>query len=188
MPRWWRGSRYKGMNTMKTPAEKEPFEVVYEKYFSDIYNYIYGQILHRERSEDLVSDIFIKAMTNYDRFDPSRASVRTWLTNIARNTLIDDYRKNSIRKNVSLDDEDNYVEPSYEDEYKVLKEDDEREVYRILSLLSEGERELAGMIYFQNMKNDEIGAILGINAKAVSERRRRLLAKCRKLAGDFTLY
>ena len=173
---------------MSTAAVKESFEIVYEKYFSDIYNFIYGQILHRERAEDLVSDIFVKAMTNYERFDPSRASVRTWLTNIARNTLIDDYRKNSIRKSVSLDDEDNYTEPSYEDEYKVLKEDDEREVYRILSLLSESERELAGMIYFQNMKNNEIGEILGINAKAVSERRRRLLAKCRKLAGDFTLY
>ena len=173
---------------MSTAAVKESFEIVYEKYFSDIYNFIYGQILHRERAEDLVSDVFVKAMTNYERFDPSRASVRTWLTNIARNTLIDDYRKNSIRKNVSLDDEDNYTEPSYEDEYKILKEDDEREVYRILSLLSETERELAGMIYFQNMKNNEIGEILGINAKAVSERRRRLLAKCRKLAGDFTLY
>ena len=173
---------------MSTAAVKESFEIVYEKYFSDIYNFIYGQILHRERTEDLVSDIFVKAMTNYERFDPSRASVRTWLTNIARNTLIDDYRKNSIRKSVSLDDEDNYTEPSYEDEYRVLKEDDEREVYRILSLLSESERELAGMIYFQNMKNNEIGEILGINAKAVSERRRRLLAKCRKLAGDFTLY
>ena len=173
---------------MSTAAVNESFEIVYEKYFSDIYNFIYGQILHRERAEDLVSDVFVKAMTNYERFDPSRASVRTWLTNIARNTLIDDYRKNSIRKSVSLDDEDNYTEPSYEDEYKVLKEDDEREVYRILSLLSESERELAGMIYFQNMKNNEIGEILGINAKAVSERRRRLLAKCRKLAGDFTLY
>lgn len=173
---------------MSTAAVKESFEIVYEKYFSDIYNFIYGQILHRERAEDLVSDVFVKAMTNYERFDPSRASVRTWLTNIARNTLIDDYRKNSIRKSVSLDDEDNYTEPSYEDEYKVLKEDDEREVYRILSLLSESERELAGMIYFQDMKNNEIGEILGINAKAVSERRRRLLAKCRKLAGDFTLY
>ena len=173
---------------MSTAAVKESFEIVYEKYFSDIYNFIYGQILHRERAEDLVSDVFVKAMTNYERFDPSRASVRTWLTNIARNTLIDDYRKNSIRKSVSLDDEDNYTEPSYEDEYKVLKEDDEREVYRILSLLSESERELAGMIYFQNMKNNEIGEILGINAKAVSERKRRLLAKCRKLAGDFTLY
>ena len=173
---------------MRTAAPKEPFEVVYEKNFSDIYNYIYGQILHRERAEDLVSEVFIKAMTHYDSFDPSRASVRTWLTNIARNTLIDDYRKSSVRKSVSLDDEENYTEPSYEDEYKVLKEDDEREVYRILSQLSETERELAGMIYFQNMKNDEIGQILGINAKAVSERRRRLLAKCRKLAGDYTLY
>ena len=173
---------------MRTAAPKEPFEAVYEKYFSDIYNYIYGQILHRERAEDLVSEVFIKAMTHYDSFDPSRASVRTWLTNIARNTLIDDYRKSSVRKSVSLDDEENYTEPSYEDEYKVLKEDDEREVYRILSQLSETERELAGMIYFQNMKNDEIGQILGINAKAVSERRRRLLAKCRKLAGDYTLY
>ena len=129
---------------MSTAAVKESFEIVYEKYFSDIYNFIYGQILHRERAEDLVSDIFVKAMTNYERFDPSRASVRTWLTNIARNTLIDDYRKNSIRKSVSLDDEDNYTEPSYEDEYKVLKEDDEREVYRILSLLSESEREHKG--------------------------------------------
>ena len=173
---------------MRTAAPKEPFEVVYEKYFSDIYNYIYGQILHRERAEDLVSEVFIKAMTHYDSFDPSRASVRTWLTNIARNTLIDDYRKSSVRKSVSLDDEENYTEPSYEDEYKVLKEDDEREVYRILSQLSETERELAGMIYFQNMKHDESGQILGINAKAVSERRRRLLAKCRKLAGDYTLY
>ena len=173
---------------MGTTVIKESFEIVYEKYFSDIYNFIYGQILHRERAEDLVSDTFLKAMTNYDRFDPARASVRMWLTNIARNTLIDDYRKSSIRNHASLDDDESYIEPSYEDEYKVLKEDDEREVYRILSLLSEQERELATMIYFQNMKNDEIGVILGINAKAVSERRRRLLAKCRKLAGDFTLY
>ncbi|MBR1900243.1 MAG: hypothetical protein IJ820_04170, partial [Lachnospiraceae bacterium] len=53
---------------MRTAAPKEPFVVVYEKYFSDIYNYIYGQILHRERAEDLVSEVFIKAMTHYDSF------------------------------------------------------------------------------------------------------------------------
>ena len=82
---------------MSTAAVKESFEIVYEKYFSDIYNFIYGQILHRERAEDLVSDVFVKAMTNYERFDPSRASVRTWLTNIARNTLIDDYRGDLLR-------------------------------------------------------------------------------------------
>ena len=54
---------------MGTTVIKESFEIVYEKYFSDIYNFIYGQILHRERAEDLVSDTFLKAMTNYDRLD-----------------------------------------------------------------------------------------------------------------------
>ncbi len=164
-------------------TEKEPFEVVYEKHFSNIYNFIYGQILHRERAEDLVSDIFIKAMTHYETFDPSRASVRTWLTNIARNALIDEYRKSGIRMHQSLDDEEtNFTEPSYEDEYQVFKDEEKKAVYHLLSLLSPSERELAGMIYFQNMKNGEIAEVLGINAKAVSERHRRLLAKCRQLA------
>ena len=167
---------------------KEPFETVYEKYFSNIYNFIYGQLLHKERSEDLVSEIFIKAYTHYESFDPSRASVKTWLTNIARNAIIDEYRKSALRNHSSLDDDENFVEPSYEDEYSVFREATEQEVHKILQKLSAQERELLGMIYFQNMKNDEIGAVLGINAKAVSERHRRLLAKCRTLekSADFT--
>lgn len=165
---------------------REPFEAVYEEHFKNIYNFVYGQLLNREQTEDLVSDIFIKAYTHYDSFDPSRASMRTWLTNIARNSVIDTYRKNAIRNFVSLDDEENAVEPSYEDEYDIYQQDMQKEVSRLLAKLSPSERELLGMIYFENMKNEEIGAVLGINAKAVSERHRRLLAKCRKLEGNAT--
>ena len=163
--------------------EKDLFEEVYEEHFSYIYNYVYVQILHRERTEDLVSDIFIKAMGSYDRYDPSRAQVKTWLTSIARNTLIDEYRKGGAGKSVSLDDEENDVEPFYEDDYTIYQEDDQRLVRDLLTRLTEPERELIAMVYFQEMKNDQIGKVLGINAKAVSERHRRLLAKCRKLLG-----
>ena len=163
-------------------TEKEPFEKVYEQYFSAIYNFIYGQILHRERAEDLVSEIFIKAYAHYDGYDPAKSSVRTWLTNIARNSLIDEYRKKGGKNMMSLDDDENGVDPSYEDEYSIFQEDNEKAVYKILSKLNEQERELLTMIYFENMKNDQIGAVLGINSKAVSERHRRLLAKCRTLA------
>ena len=54
----------------------------------------------------------------------------------------------------------------------------------ILSGLDPDERELLGMIYFQNMKNEEIGQVLGINAKAVSARHHRLLKKCREMVKD----
>ena len=160
-------------------TRKEPFEKVYETYFSAIYNYVYAQILHRERTEDLVSEIFIKAMTHYDSFDPSKASVRTWLTRIAKNAMIDEFRKNAGKGTVSLDSDENYVEPSCEDEYEMFQEDTEGIVYEILSRISPEERELLSMIYFQKMKNDEIGAVLGINAKAVSARHHRLLERCK---------
>ena len=171
-------------------GEKQPFETVYDEQFSNIYNFIYGQLLHKERTEDIVSDIFMKAMTNYERYDPSKASVRTWLTNIARNTLIDEYRKASIRNHSSLDvdDEERGPDPSYEDEYTIFEEETNQEVHQLLEKLAPGERELLGMIYFQKMKNEEIGQILGINAKAVSERHRRLLVKCRKIAGESRLF
>lgn len=164
-------------------AEKESFEEVYEKQFSNIYNYVYGQILHKERAEDLVSDIFIKAMTHYDSYDPSKASARTWLTNIARNTLIDEFRKQGSRGvPVSLDDEENEVDPSFEDEYSIYEEEQVRDVQTLLSKLKPEERELLTMIYFENMSNEEIASVLGINAKAVSARHHRLLDRCRPLA------
>ena len=170
---------------------KEPFEEVYEKQFSNIYNFIYAQLLNKERTEDLVSDIFIKAMKNYDRFDPSIASVRTWLTNIARNSLIDYYRKAALRDHQSLDaDEDDEVkiEPSYEDEYPIFQDDLAEEVQQLLAKLTPKERELVAMLYFEEMKNSEIGEVLGINAKAVSERHRRLLVKMRRIVEEENLF
>ena len=160
-------------------TRREPFEKVYEMYFSSIYNYVYAQILHRERTEDLVSETFIKAMTHYDSYDPSKASVRTWLTRIAKNTIIDEFRKTGGKGTVSLDAEETYIEPSSEDEYDIFKEDTERIVYEILKRVSPEERELLSMIYFEKMKNEEIGAVLGISAKAVSARHHRLLERCK---------
>lgn len=161
--------------------KKEDFAAVYEQQFSAIYSYVYARILHRERAEDLVSEIFMKAMRHYDSFNPSIASVKTWLVNIARNTLIDEFRRAGRTQTYSLDADTEYIEPSETDEYPIMKNPVNQEAYRILKQLSDSERELIGMIYFEDMSNPEIGEILGINAKAVSERHRRLLAKCRKL-------
>lgn len=171
----------------ETKRDKPDFAEVYERDYSYVYNYIYMQVMHRENTEDLVSDVFMKAMAHYDGFDPAKASTRTWLCTIARNCLIDYFRKNGRRKTENLEDA---PEPSAVDEYEILKNPINKEVYRLLEQLSPEERELLTMIYVQELKNPQIGEILGINAKAVSERHRRLLAKLRAMeagreSGDF---
>ena len=126
----------------------------------------FSVIRNKPDTEDLVSDIFMRAMSHYDSFDPSKASVRTWLCTIARNCLIDYFRKNGRRKTENLDDA---PEPSAVDEYDILKNPVNKEVYRLLEKLSDDERELLSMIYVQELKNPQIGEILGINAKASGE-------------------
>ena len=163
---------------VKNYLPKLSFEEVYEQEYSYVYNYVYMQLMQRENTEDLVSDVFLKAMRHYDGFDPSKASARTWLCTIARNTLTDYYRRSSNHKTEALDDA---PEPAIRDEYQSLKDPVNREVYRLMALLSEEERELLNMIYMQGMKNPEIGEVLGISAKAVSERHRRLLMKLRAM-------
>ncbi len=158
--------------------EKKSFEQVYEQEYSYVYNYVYMQLMQRENTEDIVSDVFIKAMQHYDNFDPSKASPRTWLCTIARNTLTDYYRRTGNRRTEALED---VAEPSVRDEYNSLKDPINKEVYRLMALLTDDERELLNMIYMQEMKNPEIGKVLGISPKAVSERHRRLLSKLRKM-------
>ena len=176
------------MSRPDNQKNKEVFAVVFEEQFSAIYNYVYARILHRERTEDLVSEIFLKAMKHYDSFDPSIASVKTWLVNIARNTLIDEFRRAGRAQVYSLDADTEYIEPSEFDEYPIMKNPANEEARAILEKLSDSERELIGMIYFEGLSNPEIGEILGINAKAVSERHRRLLAKCRKIEAGKNLW
>lgn len=158
--------------------DKPSFEQVYEEQFSYIYNVVYMMLPHRENAEDIVSEVFMKAMESYDSFDPKKASVKTWLATIARNMVTDRYRSNARKQSVSIDDVE---EMSTEDEYEVYKDDVNREVAHILKQLSDEERELLVMRYFMDMKNPEIAEKLGIAPKAVSERLRRLLQKCSKL-------
>ena len=164
-----------------TSAGTEAFARVYEENFSAIYNYIYAQILQKETAEDLTSDVFLRALSHYESYDSARAKERTWLFAIARNRVIDHFR--SGKRSVSLED---VAEPStsFEEQYKLLTDDPQREVYRLLSMLERKDRELVALRYLNGMKVNDIAAMLGVSAAAVSKRMTRILDKLRQIAEE----
>ncbi len=167
---------------MSSQEKKPPFEQVYLDNYNYIYNYVYMRLLHRENAEDIVSSVFTKAMTHYDSYNSSLSSIRTWLCNIARNTVTDFFRLKANQAHVDIDD---IVEPGVEDEYNLLADSINQQLFRILSHLPDSDREFLALRYHQELSNEEIGAILNISPKAVSERYRRLLAKCRAIAEEY---
>jgi len=163
---------------------KRPIEDVYNEYFSYVYNIVYMHVLNRETAEDLTSEVFMKAVAAYAQYDPTRAGEKTWLSAIANHLLIDHYRSRAADKADHAGDEVLAAIPDTEDGYARVCDTANDAVRILFSYLDPAERHLLEMRYFMDMKNPEIGEALGINAKAVSERCRRLADKCRRIADE----
>ena len=86
------------MNREATAA----FAQVYDDEVWSVYGFFGYRVRSREEAEDLTQLTFERALRSWGRFDPDRASPRTWLLAIARNLLIDHYRSDRSSRQDSL--------------------------------------------------------------------------------------
>ena len=153
-------------------------ENLYRANFQRVYNYAYYYLLNPADAEDVTSAVFVKAVSNIDKFDPSKASFATWITRITHNTLID---RSRTRKPTVPFEQIKRDEPSSEDDYPVLDDRQER-VAKLLECLSEQDRELVFLKYYQEKKNVEIAQLLDMNPSTVATRLKRALQTMRARA------
>lgn len=72
---------------------RNEFGDIYEEFFPKLYSYIFHRVNDHSMAEDLVSQVFFKALRNLDKYDSKKWQISTWLYTITSNTLIDYYRK-----------------------------------------------------------------------------------------------
>ncbi len=159
------------------------FEEAYEEYYDVVFKSVYMRMLSRENTEDVVQESFVRAMNSWNDFDEAKASVKTWLCTIAKNTMINYIRNNKKHENSSIDElNEAGFEPGAEDkEIQSLIDDDAREAYELLKPLKPQDRELLVMRYVEEMSYKEIAEKVGSNDKAVAKKVERLLKKCREM-------
>jgi len=129
----------------------------FDAYADDIYRFL---IYYTSNSdvEDLVQEVFIKAIHHYKHFRED-SSPKTWLFSIARNIAIDEARKNK-RKNwralIHLYEKD--VVPSPED-MKITKEN-VQELYEAIDKLKPNYREVIILRAIKELSVKEAAKIL----------------------------
>jgi len=158
---------------------EQGFEQMYRGYFPKIYNYIFYRLLSREETEDLVSEIFIKAVKNAASFDQSKGSFNSWIFRIAKNTLINHYR--SAKNSVSLDDDESGIVLSvnFEDQLGQISSEKRKVLYQELAKLSERERLIIYHKFFDGYNNRQIAMLLEMNESTVGTVLSRTLKKLR---------
>ena len=163
------------MNGQISLNGKQDFESVYEEWYDRVYKYAYTLLLNREDAEDVTADTFMAAYTQYDKYDPDRGSVGTWLTRIAHNRAVNLRCSAAEKRRGELPDEWEAPDPA-DFTGDVIDSDT---VLWLYARLNPQERELLNMRYTMGLSDGEIAEMLGLPKKTVNKRFQRLLQKCR---------
>lgn len=141
-------------------GELEYFENLYGAYVHDIYRFVYYRVRNKEIAEDITSDIFFKALKGIARFSEGQ-SFRAWIYTIARNTLIDHYRKHKDITSLDNDDAPDVIDESQnieEEQHNVLLIE---QVRTSLKQLSKAQQEIVIMRVWDELSYKEIAEITG---------------------------
>ena len=138
------------------------FEILVDRYKNNIYNFTLRYISSREDSEDLVQEIFVKVFFKISSFDSSKASFKTWLFTITKNSI---YNKLKEKKMVRLTYE-------IEDTHKVIDDNDDI-VQTGLNKLDKKYKLVLIMYYMEGFKYKEISDILKLPINTVKTRIKR---------------
>ena len=160
-------------------SSRSDFARVYEEHVWRVYGFLAYRLRSRETAEDLTQATFERALRAWGRFDPRRASERTWLIAIASNLLIDNHRRKHpdpvgvIEENIAPSD------PGPEEGGLSSPE-----LLTALEGLSERERHLLALRFGGDLTGPEIASIMDLSLDNVHQIISRSLRKLRTVLDD----
>ena len=140
---------------------------LYRRYSGELYGFACNALSDRQLAEEVVQDVFARAWSHAGDYDPSRASVRTWLYAIARHRIVDLRRRAGARP--ALADRDEPSEAAQRDdplEQAVLR----WQVAAALARLRPEHRELIRLAHWSGLTLREIAELKGIPLGTVKSR------------------
>lgn len=69
------------------------WEEIVQSYSRRVYNLAYRFTSRADSAEDLTQDVFVRVYRSLDQYNPKQGDLQNWLMRLARNLIIDDYRK-----------------------------------------------------------------------------------------------
>ncbi len=69
------------------------WEEIVQTYSRRIYNLAYRFTSRADAAEDLTQEVFIRVYRSLDQYNPKQGDLQNWLMRLARNLVIDDYRR-----------------------------------------------------------------------------------------------
>lgn len=167
-----------------TGGEAEAFGRLYDHYMPMIYRFILLRVAEREEAEDLTHQVFLKAWQKIGGYSEKGLPFSSWLYRIARNSVIDHYRR--TKPTANLEDEENSEEliskPDILD--KLDLKSDAKRAFKAINTLKDSEKEVIIMRFIDDLPIKEVAEAIGKTEGAVKLAQHRALNKLRKILNE----
>lgn len=154
-------------------GEEAAWESLFHSHTHKIYNLCYRFTGRSEDAEDLTQEVFIKVFRTLKSYDPLQAKFATWVNRIARNHLVDHYRRtrsdrvtSTLDETMPITDASSRAQPAS----RVESRERQEKLQTGLSRLSPDLREAVILRDLQDLDYAEIAHILEVPEGTVKSR------------------
>lgn len=158
------------------------FAEIYDQCQPPIYRYILCRVSDVKTAEDLTSEVFVRLVEKIDQFTYRGHPLLAWLYTIARNLITDHHRHTGQRLLLPLDER--LLPSSANPEKNVNGTLKQERILKALGHLTEGQRQVILLRFFEGLDNKTVAQMLGKSVGAVKALQHRGLAALRRLLGS----
>lgn len=171
-------------------GENQAFDTLLNRYQNRLYSYIYFIVKSSELAEDIFQETFVKAiMTIKQGRYTENGKFPAWLTRIAHNLIIDNYRQEKNENVVSNDNSEidllNDMKLSEGNiEMEMINEQIHNDVRHLVELLPDNQREVVCMRFYQDLSFKEIAEVTGVSINTALGRMRYAILNLRRMSEE----
>ena len=146
---------------------------LFDLYNKRLYNFFVRITYDRDLGHDLTQNVFLR-LIRFRHTYKEGSKFQSWIFQIARNVYADHYRKHKVLKDNFVDVENIRQKIAAIDE-NIIKNEKEKQLHFALAKLKIEEREIIVLSKFQEMKYEEIAALLDCSLASVKVKVHRAL-------------
>ncbi len=166
------------------PNETQLIESLVKEHLGTVYRFVLGFCHDTEEASDLTQEVFLKAWKNFAKFDQNK-NFKTWLLTIAKNTVIDWWRKKRPIAFSRLypeeeSPEDNLADPQPLPDELFARAELAHDLAEALEQINPEDKIIILWHHVEEFTFDEIAELMDTPANTIKSRYRRALFRLRK--------
>jgi RNA polymerase sigma-70 factor (ECF subfamily) len=170
----------------RAKGDREAFGQLYDRYVRLVYGVIHARVGNRAEAEDLTAQVFLRALENLSRLDPSRGGFGAWVFRIARNLIVDRHRRDSRRVTLPVEEAPPEAgQASDGPEESAIGRERAAHLWQRVGQLPTAQRQAIELRFIHGLKTAEIVAVMGRSPAAVKQLTHRALERLRAWERDF---